>query len=249
MQYPPLKFLFPTKPFSMKKVFTIITFLLLSLTGISQNIGIGTADPVAKLDVLGGVNITDSLFIGGKLRITGSTPGPGKVLTSDSIGLASWAAPAVTGRHFEGESFGGGIVFYVYDNGLHGLIAATASQSNVINWNSGVGQYSTTGATKDGLGAGFDNTEIIINRQGAGDYAAQLCANYQGGNYGDWYLPSKFELHQLILKKDLVGLYGGELWSSTEYNDHFAWMENSGSYFQYANGKGNKVAVWAIRAF
>jgi len=42
------------------------------------NVGIGTTAPGAKLEV------------GGQVKITGGTPGANKVLTSDSVGLASW---------------------------------------------------------------------------------------------------------------------------------------------------------------
>lgn len=46
------------------------------------NVGIGTASPGAKLEV------------NGQVKITGGTPGAGKVLTSDAAGLASWGTPA-----------------------------------------------------------------------------------------------------------------------------------------------------------
>lgn len=45
------------------------------------NVGIGTAEPGAKLDVAGSI------------KITGGSPGVGKVLTSDAVGLASWQTP------------------------------------------------------------------------------------------------------------------------------------------------------------
>lgn len=48
----------------------------------SGNVGIGTAIPSAKLEVAG------------QVKITGGSPGAGKVLTSDSSGLASWATPS-----------------------------------------------------------------------------------------------------------------------------------------------------------
>ena len=46
------------------------------------NVGIGTSTPGAKLEVAG------------QVKITGGTPGAGRVLTSDANGLASWAAPS-----------------------------------------------------------------------------------------------------------------------------------------------------------
>ncbi len=46
------------------------------------NVGIGTSSPGAKLEVVG------------QVKITGGTPGAGKVLTSDAAGLASWTTIA-----------------------------------------------------------------------------------------------------------------------------------------------------------
>ncbi|MBI4656931.1 MAG: hypothetical protein HY746_09345 [Elusimicrobia bacterium] len=46
------------------------------------NVGIGTTDPLAKLEVAG------------QIKITGGTPGANKVLTSDAAGLATWQTPA-----------------------------------------------------------------------------------------------------------------------------------------------------------
>ncbi len=46
------------------------------------NLGIGTTNPGAKLEVAG------------QVKITGGNPGAGKVLTSDASGLASWQTPS-----------------------------------------------------------------------------------------------------------------------------------------------------------
>lgn len=48
----------------------------------SGNLGVGTASPGAKLEV------------SGQVKITGGTPGLGKVLTSDANGLATWQTPS-----------------------------------------------------------------------------------------------------------------------------------------------------------
>lgn len=47
-----------------------------------SGVGIGTSTPGAKLE------------INGSIKITGGTPGAGKVLTSDATGLATWVAPS-----------------------------------------------------------------------------------------------------------------------------------------------------------
>jgi trimeric autotransporter adhesin len=50
--------------------------------GVGGNIGIWVSNPSAKLEV------------NGQIEITGGSPGAGKVLTSDAVGLASWQTPS-----------------------------------------------------------------------------------------------------------------------------------------------------------
>lgn len=57
---------------------------VLSATG-TGNVGIGISDPTSKLEVAG------------QVKITGGSPGNGKVLTSDANGLASWQTISGTG--------------------------------------------------------------------------------------------------------------------------------------------------------
>ncbi|MBK7712961.1 MAG: hypothetical protein IPJ37_20020 [Bacteroidales bacterium] len=79
--------------------------------------------------------------------------------------------------HFIGENFGGGIVFYVYDEMRHGLIASTRDQNNLISWYNGIKRNTNT--TGDGLNAGSMNTALIIalqtNDNPMGNFAAK-CA-------------------------------------------------------------------------
>jgi hypothetical protein len=98
------------------------------------------------------------------------------------------------------------------------------------------------------------NTERIILVQGsAGDYAAQIAANYQGGGFGDWYLPSKYELNLLFQKKAFVGLFPGfGYWSSNESGNSNAWGQDFadiwGTQF-YTNRTQKHSSVRAIRSF
>ena len=162
--------------------------------------------------------------------------------------------------HTIGESYGGGIVFYVYDGGQHGLIASTSDQSSSMRWFGGT--YINTRARADGIGAGLKNTALIIANQAPVDgnaFAATVCNEYSvtvaGVNYGDWYLPSKYELNLLYLQKNVVGGFvtpsNGQFvyWSSTEddYGDSFSQYFTNGNQFQ--NPKYAQAYVRAIRAF
>jgi hypothetical protein len=162
-------------------------------------------------------------------------------------------------QHFIGEAYGGGLVFYVYDDGQHGLIAATSDLSLGISWSNGTSRVTAT--TGDGLNAGEMNTAIIvatqINDNPSSNFAAKLCADYSvtdvdGVTYGDWYLPSKAELNLLFLQKvasSVSGLTNNFYWSSTENALGTAWGLNLGNGSLGAIVKNSSLPVRAIRSF
>ena len=183
----------------------------------------------------------------------------GQVLSSNGTSIV-WTTPSTGDTHSIGESYGGGIVFYVYDGGKHGLIAASSDQSTGIRWYGG-GSFTNTRARADGVGAGFKNTAIIIANQGAVDgnaFAATVCNEYSvtagGVTYGDWYLPSRHELNLLYIQK-VAGTVGGFAtnnvlyWSSTEENASYAGVQNFTDGVQSIDGKLFTNYVRAIRAF
>lgn len=148
---------------------------------------------------------------------------------------------------------GGGIIFQVSGDGKHGLEVARKDQSAGIQWYNGTSK--DTMAAKTGLGDGSFNTDRIITTLGKGNYAALLCANYNGGGYGDWYLPSKDELN-LIYKnlhlKGLGGFAGERYWSSSEDSsgNGFVWHQNFSHGNQFADDQFNlESRVRAVRAF
>ena len=179
-----------------------------------------------------------------------------EALVSANTAVAANTAKVGVTTHAISDSFGGGIVFFVYDGGQHGLIAATADQSAGIRWNGG--SFTNTRARADGIGAGIKNTAIIIANQGSVDgsaFAATVCNEYSvtvdGVTYGDWYLPSKHELDLLYIEKNTVGGFTNNYyWSSTESGNNGAWAQDFLNGSQTSSVKnGNYLSVRAVRAF
>lgn len=228
---------------------------LTNATAIGSEAVVGESNTIALGNPFVTKVITAGTLTAGTVTYPNTHGTSGQILTTTGSGTLTWTA-SVT--HYVGEVYGGGIVFYVYDNGQHGLIASTSDQAVNIRWNAGTN--TNTIALADGLGAGKKNTATIIASQGYGDgqtYAARACNEYSvtsgGITYGDWYLPSKYELNLLRDAKNVVGnFYGFFYWSSTEINQSTAW----GQYFDTTTlqSAGDKVSydtnrVRAIRSF
>jgi hypothetical protein len=216
------------------------------------------------------------------VRVTNSKGTTTSILTTGAVGatgpqgpIGLTGAPGAAGTsapvHVIGESYQGGIVFYVDADGQHGLIAARADQSAGIQWNNGVAKL--TGTSGDGLGAGVMNTAIIVATQlsdnPTGNFAAKVAADYSVQEdgvsactsptyrspasekcYGDWYLPSKVELNLLWNEQGVVGGFAPiEYWSSTENVAGSAWFQNFYSSGENTAPKTDTFKVRAIRAF
>jgi hypothetical protein len=218
-------------------------------TGVTGDQGAAGATGPAGADGTNGTNGTD-----GATGLTGPVGADGTNGTNGTDGATGLTGPV----HTIGESYGGGIVFYVYDGGQHGLIAAIADQSRGIRWYGGTN--TNTRARADGIGAGLKNTAIIIANQGPVDgaaFAATVCNEYSvtvgGTTYGDWYLPSKYELNLLYLQRNVVGGFASNAsngyWSSTEYNGFFAWVQYFNNGGRYIDDEYDFNYVRAVRAF
>lgn len=175
-----------------------------------------------------------------------------------SINATAWSEHQTHGDIRKiGDDYQGGKIAYIlqlgdpgYDaNTPHGLIAAASDQSPGVIWYNNL--FIVTGATGTALGTGLSNTNSIVAAQGAGIYAASLCADLVLNGYGDWYLPSVDELNKLYINQVAIGGFASAFyWSSTEFSTQgFA-------YYQiFYNGVQALESVWqyrrvrAVRAF
>ena len=228
---------------------TIVT----DLSSLQDGVTDADADPNNEIQTISRTGTTVTLSNGGGTfedSVGVYTAGTGIDITNNVISASGTCGLSI------GDTYQGGIIFYLDASGCHGLISAPSDQSAAIQWYNG--SYPVTNAVRDGIGAGEFNKERIIANQAPGNYAAQVCANYQGGNYGDWYLPSKYELNLMyenIGQGNALGLnnVGGFAfnfyWSSTEDGIYGAWGQffNLGS--QVIGGKDVYGYVRAVRAF
>ena len=127
----------------MKKLTLLFVILIILSTNIfAQGVGINTTGADADASAMLDVSSTTKGFLPPRMteaeKNAISSPATGLLVyqTNGTSGLyyyngSSWETFAV-GTHFIGESYGGGIVFWVDATGQHGLIAATSDQSTGI---------------------------------------------------------------------------------------------------------------------
>jgi hypothetical protein len=73
--------------------------------------------------------------------------------------------PFVTGAHYIGESYLGGVIFFLDSSGQHGLMAAAIDQSGPIRWLNGITNVYHVCNTGDGIGSGSMNTMLAVALQ------------------------------------------------------------------------------------
>ena len=171
-----------------------------------------------------------------------------------TCGATSVTVPCIPSFAIGDTGPAGGIVFYVTDGGLHGMEAAPVDQGSSV-W----GQWGPDGCPywlyADGMaiGTGAQNTaKIIAGCQEAGS-AARLAYDYSLGGFDDWFLPSKWELHELYLNRAVVGGLAYGYWSSSEaipwFSENSAWYQDFSLGWLDQNPKHFTYRVRAVRAF
>lgn len=148
-----------------------------------------------------------------------------------------------------GQSYQGGIIFYIDATSSHGLIAAPSDQSTGTIW--GCSGTSIAG-TSTSVGTGSANTTAIILGCSPTSIAARLCYNLVLSGFSDWYLPSLSELGLMytnLKALNLGGFTNTYYWSSSQYSSTYGYLQ-SFSVNSYAVGsKSSAYRVRAIRSF
>jgi hypothetical protein len=161
----------------------------------------------------------------------------------------------------------GGFVFYVTDDGLHGLEAAPEdiggnASATLVAW--GCDSTELSGMNETGIGSGAHNTSQRDLCSDAST-AAKAAAAYKFSGYTDWFLPSRDELGSMWTNladplgngravgsdTDSVGGFASYgYWSSSQSSRYYAWYQHfkNGSQNDYYT-KNTTFRVRAVRAF
>lgn len=176
-----------------------------------------------------------------------------RAYATNSLGTAYGNAITFTAHVQVGSIYQGGIVASVSEtNNIQTGLIASASSLGTAKWSNNYDNLNSTAT-----GGGQANTTAIVNDQGAGTYAAQLCNDYSvvgadGVTYNDWYLPNKSELAILYNNKAAIGGFGTTYyWSSSQSVSTSAWAQSFNTGLKQADDKVSStfVAVRAVRVF
>lgn len=191
---------------------------------------------------------------GVQIYCTNCSGGAGAYTYNGTVWVPMFNTAGIT--YVIGQSAQGGKIFYVDDTGQHGLVAATADYNSGADLKWIVASYINTNAVRSGIYGGQYNTQRINEIQGNGISAALAAAQFSGGNYGDWYLPSKLELQLMYNQRASIGGFGASgYWSSTEVSVEYGFVSDTAHYLDFDSGtpgtspKNNTYKVRAIRRF
>ena len=234
-------------------------------TTAANTIQLGGDGVVSGSTAITNVKTTGTLTAGTVTYPNAHNSTAGQLLSINATGTAAWTTPASSGggTHAIGEVYGGGIVVFTWDGGTHGLIAAI-SDLGKAKWN----DATVTMARANGIGAGLKNTTLIIANLGynaGASYAAKMCNEYSVDvtvdgktiTYGDWYLPSLFELSQFISNKSyFTGLptptyyyWSSNEWTNASYPDRAMYVRHDGYIDQSQKNSATYAYVRPFRMF
>jgi hypothetical protein len=199
------------------------------------NVGVGVTNPSAKLD------------IAGQVKITGGTPGAGKVLTSDAAGLATWQTP--TGGSGGGQWTTSGANIYNNNAGAIGIGTGTTAPKAKLE----ITSAQDTTVLISSTSTISSNGVLIVNNKGitATDNAAIVGINLPDSNnyYGvgvrgiGAYVGGEFKGTNNLLA-DPYGFnasYGAIISGESDNNETYGSFNFAGQPFNSSTIVGNKT--------
>ena len=168
-------------------------------------------------------------------------------------GSYHWSTSNESAELSIGDTYQGGIIFYLDGNG-GGLVAAPSDQGTA-KW--GCAGVEISGANGTAVGTGTQNTIDILEGCSEFGIAAELCNSLLLNGYSDWFLPSKDELNEMYLNigqgastGNIGNFSDNDYWSSSEFSNSLSWGQYFDSGIQNENVKYSPYGmVRAIRTF
>ncbi|WP_149303552.1 Lcl domain-containing protein [Pareuzebyella sediminis] len=163
-----------------------------------------------------------------------------------------------------GEYKYGGVIFWIdpTSNNSAGLVCALTDQGTNVSWGC---QGTLIAGTSDSIGSGASNTAAIVTGCSTTGIAAEIAVNATIEGFTDWFLPSRGELNQMYLQKEIINTTavanGGtafididlsnRYWSSSESNNNTAWCILFANGVEQGLNKGSSAFfnVRAVRAW
>jgi hypothetical protein len=243
----------------MRKLSFFIAMISLYSSAMFAQVGINSDNSTPSASAMLDVKSSTKGFLPPRMTTVEidaiSSPPEGLVVYNTTINTiafyngTSWRKSDGTNMFAIGDSYAGGIIFYIDGTGRHGLIAATSDQSTGAVW----GCIGNSIPTSTAIGTGQANTIAIVDICTDEGIAARICNDLVLNGYSDWFLPSKDELNEMYLQKTAIGGFANDnYWSSSEYDDesNYAWVQPfgpGGGQGLYAKNGANYVR--AVRAF
>jgi hypothetical protein len=187
---------------------------------------------------------------GGVCRVGDTGPGGGKVFYVAPTTFASTGSACGTACKYLEAAPAGWITAATPAGQTNCVIPGTNTTRPECTW--ALNTTTAVGATSTAIGTGYANTSAMIAQINLAYAAGTVARAYQGGGKTDWFLPSKDELNQMYLQRDVLGInaFGSMyFWSSSEDDAGRAWRQSFSYGTQNSSTKLGPASVNPVRAF
>lgn len=207
-----------------------------TITETAQYTGTVSWSPAVSGTFAAGTAYTATITLAAKPGYTLSGVGANFFTVAGATSVSNGANSGVVTAVFPATAYAvgdsgpaGGIIFYdkgSYSEGWRYLEAWTADETGGYQWKT---SDTYTDGIETAIGTGHANTYSAM--AGSEHPAAIAARDATHGGYGDWFLPSYYELSSMYEQRGIIGGFEtGEYWSSSQYSG------NSGSYLSAEAG-------------